>query len=106
VSLPGKNEFIAETAERLARDLTAAGLEPLFDDRPESAGIKFNDADLIGLPLRLTLGERSLKEGGVEFKLRAGDERWYVPLDQVVEEVRRVSADLLEPLRFKLPERE
>ena len=106
VSLPGKNEFIAETAERLARDLTAAGLEPLFDDRPESAGIKFNDADLIGLPLRLTLGERSLKEGGVEFKLRAGDERWYVPLDQVVEQVRKVSADLLEPLRFKMPESE
>jgi hypothetical protein len=55
-------------------------------------------------PLRLTIGERSLKEGGVEFKLRAGDERWYVPLDQVVAEVRRVSAGLLEPLGFKMPE--
>lgn len=101
VALSGRNEALAADAARLARDLTAAGLEPLFDDRGESAGVKFNDADLIGLPLRLTFGERSLKAGGVEFKLRSGGDSWFVPLDQAVAEVSRVYAKLLEPFQMK-----
>ena len=58
---------------------------------------------MIGLPLRLTIGERSLKEGGVEFKLRDRDERWYVPLDCVITEARRVIEELLAPFSFKMP---
>ncbi|TLN14087.1 proline--tRNA ligase, partial [bacterium] len=100
VVLAGRSEFIGETAARLARQLTAAGLEPLYDDRPESAGVKFNDADLIGLPLRLTIGERSLKQGGVEFKRRSGGDSWFVPLDQAVEVAQQTCAEMLEPLRF------
>jgi prolyl-tRNA synthetase len=68
--------------------LTAAGLEPLFDDRSESAGVKFMDADLIGLPLRLTVSERALNEGGVELKVRASGERVVIPLDVIVAEVQ------------------
>jgi prolyl-tRNA synthetase len=83
--------------EALAADLEArlqaAGLEALVDDRPESAGVKFMDADLIGLPLRLTVSERALKQGGVEFKRRSADEKWIVPLENVVTEVQRILAE-------------
>jgi prolyl-tRNA synthetase len=83
--------------EALAADLEgrlqAAGLEALVDDRPESAGIKFMDADLIGLPLRLTVSERALKQGGVEFKRRTADEKWIVPLENVVAEAQRILAE-------------
>lgn len=62
-------------AAQLYEDLRAAGLDVLFDDRDESPGVKFNDADLIGLPIRLTVSERSLQAGGVEFKLRREADR-------------------------------
>ncbi len=86
VSLAGKNEQVQSTAELVAASLDGAGLEPLYDDRTESAGIKFNDADLIGLPLRITVSERSLRQGGVEMKLRRSAETVIVPLERVVEE--------------------
>ena len=59
----------------------------------ESAGVKFNDADLIGLPLRITVSERALKQGGVEFKRRAGGEAWIVPLEEVVAQAQRVLSE-------------
>ena len=65
----------------------------LYDDRAESPGVKFNDADLIGLPLRLTVGERSLKNGGVEFKQRTGTEIRTVALDEAVEQVKAAISD-------------
>ncbi len=58
------------TAHTLARDLAAAGLDVLIDDRDERPGVKFKDADLIGCPIRLTIGDKSLAEHAVEFKLR------------------------------------
>jgi prolyl-tRNA synthetase len=64
-----------EIAEGIYRNLVDAGIEVLYDDRKESAGVKFADADLIGVPIRLTLGNRSLKEGKVEVKLRAKPEQ-------------------------------
>ncbi|MFW5713109.1 MAG: proline--tRNA ligase [Brevefilum sp.] len=82
VLLPGKEPEAQEAAEALYRELTEAGLEPIFDDRDERAGVKFNDADLIGLPLRVTVSSRSLKNGGLEFKRRDADERWIVPLEE------------------------
>ncbi len=60
----------AVAADRLAADLAAAGLDVLVDDRDERPGVKFKDADLIGIPVRLTLGDKALAEGGVEFKAR------------------------------------
>ncbi len=59
-----------ELAQRYYQELTATGYQVLMDDRPESAGVKFNDADLIGIPLRITIGRRDLAEGKVEIKDR------------------------------------
>jgi len=79
-----------EAAEKLYNDLQNAGVEALFDDRDESPGVKFNDADLIGLPIRLTVGARNLKNGQVEIKRRDQDksQKRLIPLDDVVEIVK------------------
>lgn len=79
---------VRQAAGTLYADLRAAGLEPLFDDRDESAGVKFNDADLLGMPVRLTVSPRNLKAGAVEFKLRSGGEPEQVPVADVVARVR------------------
>ncbi len=75
-------------AEQLYADLTAAGLSVLFDDRAETAGVKFNDADLIGLSLRVVVSKRSLKNGGVELKWRARKESSIVPIAEAVQAIR------------------
>jgi prolyl-tRNA synthetase len=99
VRLAGKGgEETIRAADWLYEELGRAGLEPLYDDRDESPGVKFNDADLIGLPVRLTVGERGLKAGGVELKLRRASrteaEKTLVPLDEVVERVKAELAAL------------
>ncbi|MCU0519839.1 MAG: proline--tRNA ligase [Anaerolineae bacterium] len=79
----------AETvADQLYADLVAADVEVLYDDRDRSPGIKFNDADLIGLPLRITVARRGLAEKAVEFKLRTSPAREFVPLPDVVSSVK------------------
>jgi prolyl-tRNA synthetase len=80
---------VAEAANRLYDDLQREGVEVLFDDRPESAGVKFNDADLLGLPLRATLGPRGVKQGEVELKRRSAPQAEVVPLAQAAEEIKR-----------------
>lgn len=77
-----------ETADRLYQELIEAELEPLYDDRLESPGVKFNDADLIGLPIRLTVSERALQAGGVEIKRRDRSEKEIIPMEQVIKRVR------------------
>ena len=67
----------------------------LLDDRDATPGVKFNDADLIGLPLRLTLGARSLRQGGAELKARDSEESRIVPLDDVVPMLRAEVGRLL-----------
>jgi prolyl-tRNA synthetase len=92
VLLRGKGTPQAEqTADKLYADLQAAGIEVLYDDRDESPGVKFNDADLIGLPVRLTVSERALAQGGVEMKLRCKVEKVIIPL---VEAVTRIGSEL------------
>lgn len=66
----------------------------LYDDREASGGVKFNDADLIGLSLRLTLGRRSLQEGGVELKRRDREDRLTVGVAEAVEAALGVVSDL------------
>jgi prolyl-tRNA synthetase len=89
----GKNpaDGVSQQAEAIYEDLQAAGLAVLFDDRRESPGVKFADADLIGIPWRVTVSTRSLKEGGVEVKRRSEAERQVIPLadfmDFVFEEI-------------------
>jgi prolyl-tRNA synthetase len=74
-----------EAAAKLYDELWANGIETLLDDRAERPGVKFNDADLIGLPLRITVAKRSLEQGGVEFKRRDSGEVILVPLAEVVQ---------------------
>lgn len=84
VLLPDAAGQAQREAEALYARLQAAGVEVLFDDRDERPGVKFKDADLIGLPLRVTVSERSLKQGGVELKRRTAPDRAIVPLGQAV----------------------
>ena len=76
-------------AEQLYEQLQAIGIEVLFDDRIETAGVKFNDADLIGLPLRVVVSKRSLKQGGVELKWRSQKESRIVSVAEAVEAIQR-----------------
>ncbi|MEW5831093.1 MAG: YbaK/EbsC family protein [Chloroflexota bacterium] len=86
--IPGKELDTFAAADEIYRSLQAAGLTVLFDDRDERAGVKFNDADLIGPPLRVTVGERGLKEGVVELKRRDSSEKGLVPIEILSEMVR------------------
>jgi prolyl-tRNA synthetase len=83
VSLARKQQTLA-AAEKLYADLQAAGVEVLYDDREATAGVKFADADLRGMPLRLTVSDRSLGKGGVELKPRRVKDFTAVPLEQAV----------------------
>lgn len=88
VLLRGKGDSKGEAiAEDLCRDLQTSGVEVLLDDRDESPGVKFNDADLIGLPVRITISERALGQGGVEMKLRSQADKEIVPLETIVARV-------------------
>ena len=93
VGLPMSDETVRSTADTLVATLEEKGVEVLFDDRDESAGVKFADADLIGIPFRVTVSKRSLKEKSVELKGRASTEAELVPLDvaadRIVDIVRR-----------------
>ena len=85
---------VGEEANVLYEGLRSAGVEVLYDDRDESLGAKFKDADLIGVPLRLTLTPRSLQRGGAEVKVRGDTEHRIVPTNEVVQVVRRKIDDL------------
>lgn len=89
--------LIKETdiSEKIYQELQNAGIEVLYDDRKETAGVKFADADLIGIPIRITLGNRSFKEGKCEVKLRASQEETLsFDLDNLVAEVKDLIAKI------------
>ncbi len=88
------DEAARAAAEELYTALRAAQIEVLYDDRDERAGVKFNDADLIGLPLRITLSKKSLEKGGVELKRRDSGEIDLVPLAEVVTRLQTELRDL------------
>ncbi len=92
--MPDKSGTVVPAADKLYAALQAAGIEVLYDDRDERAGVKFKDADLIGLPLRITVGERALKEGGLEFKRRDQADKEIVPVDQAVARAQAIIAAL------------
>jgi prolyl-tRNA synthetase len=83
---------VLEAVEKLYQDFVDSGLEVLFDDRNESAGIKFNDADLIGIPLRITVSPRTLQKQSVEIKWRNEKEAEIVPLEGIVEKIKGMIA--------------
>ncbi len=89
VVLGGKDgSDVQQAAENLYQELCDNGIEVLYDDREESPGVKFNDADLIGLPIRLTVSSRALGEGGVEFKRRDQGEKVIVPRSKIIAHVQ------------------
>ncbi len=78
-----KQQEQKELAEKIYRNLSSAGIEVLLDDRDERAGVKFKDADLIGIPLRITIGPRALQENKVEMKKRWEKESILIDIDAV-----------------------
>jgi prolyl-tRNA synthetase len=78
------DDTVAPAAEKIAEELSAAGVEVVIDDRPDRAGIKFNDADLIGWPYQVVVGKRSLESGEIEFKDRLTGEKHNVALGEAV----------------------
>jgi prolyl-tRNA synthetase len=83
-------------ADRLYGELTTAGIEVLYDDRAERAGVKFNDADLIGVPLRLSVSARTLARSEAELKPRTAESAEFIPLEHGVTRVRALLAELAE----------
>lgn len=81
---------VREAAERVYEQLQQAGIEVLYDDRDERAGVKFNDADLLGIPVRLTIGKRGVENGIIELKLRRSDVSREVPLEDSVHQVQSI----------------
>ena len=90
MQVTGKELDTRSAAEKVYEELEAAGLSVLFDDREERAGVKFNDADLIGCPLRVTVGEKGLRERKVELKPRTSGDTTTIPLETVSDTIREI----------------
>ncbi|HEY48236.1 MAG TPA: hypothetical protein G4O14_15825 [Anaerolineae bacterium] len=84
-----------QEAEKVAREVEATGLSVLHDDRKVSPGVKFTDADLIGLPIRLTVSRRSLEQGGVECAVRGKSVQQIIPLEGVGETILAVFSSVM-----------
>ncbi|MFH4467453.1 proline--tRNA ligase [Vibrio diabolicus] len=83
-----KSEEVKEAAEKLYAELTAMGIEVLFDDRKERPGVMFSDMELIGVPHTIIIGDRSMKEGNFEYKNRATGEKTPVAMTDIIEHVK------------------
>jgi prolyl-tRNA synthetase len=93
VPISAKDPAQAEAAEDIYRRLQQAGVEVVLDDRDERPGVKFKDADLIGFPIRINVGPRSLQSGNAEVVLRRSKEKTEVPLDDIVSCIERIIKD-------------
>jgi prolyl-tRNA synthetase len=92
VPLNMSNDLVKKTAETLYENALKAGLDVLLDDREESAGVKLKDADLIGIPLRIVIGERKMAEGKVEFRRRSEKAAQDLPVDSALAAVKELIA--------------
>lgn len=90
----GGGDDVAAAVSAIESELSDAGLQVLTDDRDERAGVKFNDADLLGAPLRITIGSRGLKQGQVELKLRRDAEATSVPVAGAAEAAQAALSSL------------
>lgn len=95
VNVNEKNIFKA--AENLYISMLAEGIEVIFDDRDERAGVKFKDADLIGIPFRVVIGQKNLSQGNVELKIRKTGENKLYLLQNIVQEVKQLITQELNP---------
>ena len=82
-----KKEEQMEAAEKIYQELLAMGVEVLLDDRDERVGVKFKDSELIGIPMRITVG-KDITEGKVEFKLRKEAEKELISLDEIANRIK------------------
>ncbi|KJS23455.1 MAG: prolyl-tRNA synthetase [Clostridiaceae bacterium BRH_c20a] len=87
IPISTKDKDHMEISEKLYKELTQQGIEVVLDDRNERPGVKFKDADLIGFPIRLTIGKKSVNEGLIEYKLRTEDSSKEIPLSIIAETV-------------------
>jgi prolyl-tRNA synthetase len=94
-ALNPKDETVMAAAEQIYAELTGAGVETLLDDRDERPGSKFKDADLIGIPLRIVVGNKNLADGNVELKQRRGGAVELLPIADAVSKVRQMVAEAL-----------
>jgi prolyl-tRNA synthetase len=91
-----KIDLLRETAEEIYQNLLDKNDEVLYDDRDESPGVKFKDADLIGIPLRLTLGEKNLRKGLVEIRKRRTGEILLLKKEEAISKVKEMIAEEME----------
>src|SRR5690606_14511882 len=100
-----KTPEVASAADEIYQTLQKAQIETLYDDRDERAGVKFNDADLLGMPLRLTVGGKGLQSGVVEYKVRRTGESGTIPLNDLVNGVQALlAAEWAELAKLRQPE--
>lgn len=90
-----KDSQVVETAEKLYEELRHAGVEVIMDDRDERAGVKFKDAELVGYPLRVTIGSKTLAQGQVELKLRRSGEMELVKVEELTAKVQGIIEEAL-----------
>jgi prolyl-tRNA synthetase len=95
ITTAGREPELAAAAETLEKELEARGIEVLYDDRDERPGTKFKDADLIGIPLRVTVGKRGLGEGKLELKKRRDKEATLVAQATIADELARLVKEQL-----------
>jgi prolyl-tRNA synthetase len=93
-----------EAADRIYDTLLKAGIEVLYDDREESPGVKFNDADLIGMPIRVTVAAKSLAKGGVEVKRRDQPKTEIVAEADLITRVKAEMKAMLDEIQSKVVE--
>ena len=94
IALNMKNENVVTSADKIYNDLKNAGYEVLFDDRDAAAGFKFNDADLLGMPIQIVIGEKKLKDGKCEMKIRKTGERFDVEMSELNSKLKIVTEGL------------
>ncbi len=88
IALNIKNKLVADTSEKIYNELQQNGIKVLFDDRDAAAGFKFNDADLLGMPVQIIIGEKKIKEHKCELKIRKNSQRLSVNLTELIDELR------------------
>jgi len=99
IGLNMKKETVVEASEKIYEDLREAGFDVLFDDRTNvQAGFKFKDADLLGMPVQVIVGDKKLKDsvtgGKVEVKLRRTGERFNVELGKLISKIKEKSKNI------------
>lgn len=90
IGLNLKKQEIVDACEKIYNDLNQAKIDVLFDDRDVTAGFKFNDADLLGMPIQIVIGEKKLKENKCEVKIRKTGERFDIVLNELQNKIKEL----------------